>query len=139
MASLTDNNTPATDTPEFDNSNEAGAIWFGKDKNGNEKLGILLNGRNLQAFPNKKKKTDDEADAKKPDYNIVEFTGEDGASDLVGAAWVGKTKSDRAKLTIKMTDGKYFTAVMRDKKEDEPADSKRADMTIFQPTQPADE
>ena len=138
MATLTDNNTAATDTPEFDNSNEAGAIWIGKDKNGNEKLGIVLNGHSYQAYPNRKKDESKPEDAKKPDYNVVEYE-EDGKTNLVGAAWVGKTKNDRAKLTIKMSDGTYYTAVMRDRKEDEPEDSKRADMTIFKPSTQAAE
>jgi uncharacterized protein (DUF736 family) len=120
--------TSTTENTEFDNSNEAGAVWIGEDKKGGEKLSIKLGDRMVYGFPNQKK-TDAEGDVKKPDYNIIEFAGEE--SSLVGAAWVGKTANDRDKLTIKVGE-QYYTAVMREVKEGQ--SDKRADMTIFAPS-----
>ncbi len=119
--------TETTSTPAFDNSNEDGAIWIGEDKKGGEKLSIKIGDRLVYGFPNQKK-TDAEADVKKPDYNVIEFAGEE--SSLVGAAWVGKTTSGRDKLSLKI-DNTFYTAVMPDEKEGQ--SDKRADMTIFAP------
>ena len=131
MAKLGQNAPKAEDAPanvEYDNSNEAGAIWIGEDKKGNEKLSIKIGDRSLYAFPNQKK-TDAEEDSKKPDYNVIEFSGDDSA--LVGAAWLGKTGNDRDKLTLKVGEV-YYTAVMCDEKEGQ--SENRADMTIFAPS-----
>lgn len=106
-------------------TNEVGAIWIREDKNGNKYLAIGLGGEDCVGYPAKEKKTETS-----PDYNIVKYNEKD-ESELVGAAWKGTTKKDRQKLTIKMNDGRYFTAVMRDGVDEQPEGSKRAHMTVF--------
>jgi len=106
-------------------TNEIGAIWIKSDKNDKTFLSIQIGDKHFQGFTPTEKKTD-----KSPDYNIIKFNA-DGTSDLVGAAWKGLTKNDRQKLTIKMNDGVFYTAVMRDGQDDQPEDSNRAQMTVF--------
>lgn len=105
---------------------EAGAAWIKTDKNNEEFLSILLNGENYNAFHAKNR-----AKETSPDLNLVKFN-ESGESDLVGAIWIGETKNQRTKLTIKMNDGVYYTAVKRDVVEGQP--ESRADYTIFTPS-----
>lgn len=88
-----------------------GAIWI---KDG-EPLSIKLHDEQYLGKQNENKKTDSQ-----PDYRI--FKVEDGAETEVGAAWSGETKAQRQKLSIKMQDGKYYTAVMRDSVEGQQPD-----------------
>lgn len=122
-------------TEDYSNSQEAGAIWLGTTKAGVDMLSIRLEGRQLHGFANLKK-SDDPSDDAKPDYNIVEFTGNPKQpSNLVGAAWSGLTKQNNDKLNIRLGSGAnevYYTAVMREVVEGQP--DTRADMTIFKPT-----
>jgi uncharacterized protein (DUF736 family) len=101
---------------------EAGAIWNRTDKNAKRFLSIVLKNKTLNGFQSKEKKTE-----KSPDFNLIEFKA-DGESALVGAAWIGETKSQREKLTLKIGD-EYFTAVKRDVVEGQKEG--RADYTIF--------
>jgi len=114
---------------EFNNDNEAGAIWIHEDKQGNPMLRIGLDGKDYTGFKNV-----DKTNEKAPDYNIVQYV--DGKPNQVGVAWSGKTKNDNQKLNIKMDAGEtsiYLTAVMRNN-ENIDEKSNRADMTIFKPS-----
>jgi len=122
------NTTTQSQAQNATNNNvEAGAAWIKKDKNGVEYLSILLNNQNLNGFQTREKKTE-----KSPDLNLVQFKS-DGESELVGAIWIGETKSGRTKLTIKTNDGVYYTAVKRDIVENQKEG--RADYTIFAPNE----
>lgn len=114
-------------TQEFDNSNEAGAIWI-REKNDKQQLNIVVNGVQLNGFENEKRIEGSKA----PDFNIVQYV--DNVPKDVGAAWIGETKQGNKKLNMKLKlDGKeeYYTAV---KRKNKPENSKAADMTIFVPS-----
>jgi hypothetical protein len=113
-----------TEKVEFDNSNEAGAIWI-RVKDGKPILSIVINGEQYSGFKNDPKRSENA-----PDYDIVQYS--EAGRKAVGAGWIGETKNKNEKLNIKLNGETpvYYTAVRRSGE----ATGKAADFTIFVPT-----
>jgi len=98
-----------------------GTVFF-REVDDNLELDIKIQGVAYTGKKNERKNGDAH-----PDYRL--FQG----NDEVGAAWKGTTKNDRVKLSIKLSNGTYMTAVMQDKEEDE---DDKPDMVVLPPTPP---
>lgn len=129
---------------EFDNSNEAGAIWVKDVKNGpnagSQMLSISLEGEQLVGWANKKKEEND----KRPDFNLVRTVAkgdpespdpekQKDQTELAGAAWVKTASTGRTMITIAIDNKEgpntYFSASKR-----ENATENSANYTIWKPS-----
>ena len=96
------------------------AVWVKEDKAGNELLTVKLSdGTILNGVFNRFKEEE-----KHPDFRLVDFSQKDDEGNYVvlGAIWKGETKNGREKLTIRLEDGEYYTAVKQDKKSENAPD-----------------